>query len=75
MKLIELLNSIEIVLKYLFLLNSVIFKLYVFLQSFHGILASKFQISDAALKYGILGLHTCGDLGQRARQLPRNLVS
>lgn len=33
------------------------------LQGFHKILAEKFQISDSALHYGIIGLHTCGDLG------------
>jgi len=33
------------------------------LQSFHSILAEKFQISNTELKYGIVGLHTCGDLG------------
>jgi len=33
------------------------------LQEFHAILSEKFQISDSALRYGIVGLHTCGDLG------------
>jgi len=34
------------------------------LDNFHQILANKFSISSPdQLKYGILGLHTCGDLG------------
>lgn len=34
------------------------------LDSFHQILANKFSISTSeSLKYGIIGLHTCGDLG------------
>jgi len=33
------------------------------LQSFHSILATRFHISNSVLKYGIIGLHTCGDLG------------
>ena len=33
------------------------------LGSFHQILADKFSINNLELKYGILGLHTCGDLG------------
>ncbi|XP_023345260.1 protein RRNAD1 isoform X2 [Eurytemora carolleeae] len=33
------------------------------LQAFHSILSEKFHIYDTSLRYCILGLHTCGDLG------------
>ena len=37
------------------------------LAQFHSILSQKFSTRDEKLRYGIVGLHTCGDLGTRHR--------